>query len=83
MTQTHPVPSATERDRVVAEYRREGYSVAEDGPGATVLVRRSWGGLVAHLALFFTVGWLTLGVLNLIYGLHKRSQRDRVRVVVQ
>jgi len=80
----HPVGSAQERQQVVARYRRDGYAEIDRTDGTVTLRTVSHGGLLAHLALFFTVGWLTLGVANLVYAVKKRREtHDVVRVVEQ
>lgn len=84
MTRTHSVTDADAHARAVAEYRQDGYHVVSEGDGETTLRHASYGSLLAHLALFFTVGWLTLGVLNVVYAIHKRKETaDTVRVVTQ
>lgn len=83
-TRTHPVPNPEAHARVVAEYRQDGYTEVKHGPDGTTLQYQTSGSLLAHLALFFTVGWLTLGILNVWYAWRKRrGSRDRVRVVIQ
>jgi len=80
----HPVPDADAHARAVSEYRREGYTVASEGDRTTELQTASRGSLLAHLALFFTVGWLTFGLLNLWYARRTRKRTaDRVRVVTR
>jgi hypothetical protein len=80
----HPVESARERQQVVSEYRRDGYSEIDRADDTVTLRTVSHGGLLAHLALFFTLGWLTLGVANVLYAVKKRREtHDVVRVVEQ
>lgn len=80
----HPVPDAQAHAAAVSEYRRDGYSVVDATDGRTVLATHSRGSLLTHLALFFTVGWLTLGLANLWYAhRRKKATADRVAVVTQ
>lgn len=81
---THPVTDADGHQRAVAEYRQHGYEIVSESDTTTTLERSSRGSLVAHLALFFTVGFWTLGLANLWYARRKRKQtHDRVRVVTR
>lgn len=81
---THPVADADAHARAVAEYRQHGYRIVDDGERTTTLKRSTGPGLLRHLALFFTVGWLTLGLLNAYYAWRtRRKTRDRVQVVTQ
>lgn len=69
---------------VAAEYTSSGYTLKDQGPQYRVFEYKTHGSLLTHLALFFTVGWITLGVLNVVYGVWKASaSRDRVRVEVE
>jgi hypothetical protein len=80
----HPVRDSAAHAHAVGEYRRDGYQITDDGPGETTLRYQDGGGVLAHLALFFTVGWLTLGVLNWWYARRRKKRtRDTVRVVTQ
>lgn len=83
MTDTHPVPDAQAHTDAVAEYRRAGYSVVDEGERATELRRRDHGSLLAHIVVFFTLGFWTLGLANACYAWYRRRQADRVRVVVE
>lgn len=81
---THPVPNAQAHAAAVAEYRQDGYTVVSDSAERTELRYISGGSLVAHLVLFFTVGWLTLGVLNVWYAYRtRRKTADRVAIITQ
>jgi hypothetical protein len=80
-TGTHPVPDADRHAAVVAEYQRAGYSVIDEADGETTLRRRDHGGLVAHIVLFFTVGFWTLGLANLVYA-WRRRRKSTARVTV-
>lgn len=83
-TRVHPVASATAHAQAVGDYRAHGYTVRDEGDGETTLETYSRGGLLTHLALFFTVGWLTFGLLNVWYARRSRKQsHDRVRVVTR
>jgi len=80
----HPVPDADARAAAVGQYRRDGYAVVEEGDAYTELRYYSRGSLLAHLALFFTVGWLSFGLLNAWYAHRtKKKTHDRVRVTEQ
>jgi hypothetical protein len=82
MTREHPVHNDEVHARAVSEYRRDGYRITSTADGATTLEYYSRGSLLAHLALFFTVGWLTLGILNWWYAHRKKkATHDRVEVV--
>ena len=78
--------TATDRDELEAlvdDYIRDGYSVQTESDTKAVLEYHDSGSLLAHLALFFTIGWLTLGFLNGFYAWYRRRQtRDTVRVEV-
>ena len=68
---------------IVDEYVRDGYALETDSDTRAVLSHKDNGSLLAHLALFFTFGWLTLGLLNLAYVVYRRRKSaDRVEVVV-
>ena len=80
----HPVTSEQAHAAAVSEYRRDGYAVVKEGDGYTDLRYYTRGSLLAHLALFFTVGWLSFGLLNAWYAHRKKKQtHDRVRVTEQ
>jgi hypothetical protein len=80
----HPVPHEQARGAAVGEYKRDGYSIQEVTDDYTDLEYYSRGSLLAHLALFFTVGWVTFGLLNWWYARRTRKKtHDRVRVQVQ
>jgi len=80
----HPVQSEQARGAAVGEYKRDGYAIQEVTDGYTELEYYSRGSLLAHLALFFTVGWVTFGLLNWWYARRKRKQtHDIVRVTEQ
>lgn len=82
-THTHPVDTVDELTRTVNDYRRHGYTVVDADAESTTLEYHDRGSLLAHLALFFTVGFWTLGVANWLYARHrKRKTHDRVRVEV-
>jgi len=84
MTREHPVRDSAAHATAVGEYKRDGYRITGEEAGETTLRYQSHGGVVAHLALFFTVGWLTLGALNAWYAWRKRRKTaDTVRVVTQ
>lgn len=79
-TRTRTVPDGQTRQQVIDEYARDGYTVAEEGD-TTTLRYRDHGSLLSHAVLFFTVGWLTLGLLNLVYAWYRRRiTTDRVEV---
>jgi hypothetical protein len=78
MTRTRTV---ADLDTAVDDYRRGGYTILEQSATHAVVRKRDAGSLLTHLALFFTVGWVTLGVLNVLYALYRRSKyTDRVRL---
>lgn len=80
----HPVSDSKEHSRTVSEYRRDGYEVVESIGEETIMLRQSYGSLLSHLALFFTIGWLSLGYFNLIYALHRRYKtRHRVQIITR
>ena len=83
-TRDHPVQNAQAHAAAVSEYRKDGYSVVDEREGRTVVAYQTRGSLLAHLALFFTVGWLTLGVANWLYARRKKkASHDRVAVVTR
>ena len=80
----HPVQSEQARGAAVGEYKRDGYTITDMTDGYTELEYYSRGSLLTHLALFFTIGWLFLGLLNLWYARRKRkATHDIVRVTEQ
>jgi hypothetical protein len=80
----HPVQSEQARGAAVGEYKRDGYTIETVTDDYTDLEYSSRGSLLAHLALFFTVGWVTFGLLNLWYARRTRKKtHDRVRVQEQ
>jgi len=81
---TIEVTNHAEVDERADEYIREGYEVLENAVNEVVLRKRDHGSLIAHLVLFFTFGWLTLGALNLVYALYRRRKTtDRVRITAE
>jgi len=80
----HPVTGKQVRGAAVGEYKRDGYTIEAVTDGYTELEYYSRGSLLAHLALFFTVGWVTFGLLNAWYARRTRKQtHDIVRVTEQ
>ena len=80
MTRTRTV---ADLDTAVDDYRRDGYAIIEQDERRAVVRARDHGSVLAHLALFFTVGWATLGILNGLYAIHRRwKYSDRVRLKV-
>jgi hypothetical protein len=80
----HPVQSEQARGAAVGEYKRDGYTITEVTDDYTDLEYSSRGSLLTHLALFFTIGWLFGGLLNLWYARRTRKKtHDIVRVQVQ
>lgn len=68
-------------DTAVDDYHRDGYGIVEHEADHAIVRKRDSGSLLSHLALFFTVGWLTLGLLNVVYAVYRRrTYSDRVRL---
>lgn len=81
-TRTLTVANRQEYRFTVDDLTRDGYTQVDDEP--PTFVRYDRGSLLAHLALFFTVGFWTLGIVNAIYAWYrKRKSHDRVRVVTE
>ena len=82
-TRTHPVADTEAKARAISEYKRDGYTHVEETDRGAVFERKSRGSLLAHLALFFTIGLPTLGIANIIYARRRaRKTADRVEVVI-
>lgn len=83
MTRTRTVADRAEYERVVDEYLRDGYTALDHTDGRATLRKRDHGSLLTHLAVFFTVGFWTLGLANLLYALYRRwNASDTVCVEV-
>lgn len=84
MTRTHPVSDPAAHARAVSEYRRDGYRIDRDTGDRTTLTYAENGSLLTHLALFFTVGWLTFGLANWAYSRRRKAKTyDRVEIVTR
>jgi hypothetical protein len=79
---TRTVTDEREREAVADEYQREGYDVVEKRP--LTLATYDRGSLLAHTAVFFTLGFWTFGLANLAYAWYRqRKSHDKVRIEVR
>lgn len=81
---TIPVSDGAELSRTVDEHIRFGYDIETQGERRAVIYRQDRGSMLTHLALFFTIGLMTLGVANLWYARYRRKKSsDRIEIIVE
>lgn len=67
----------------IENYRTDGYTVVSEDDTEAELKYKDSGSLLAHLVLFFTIGFWTLGLANLAYVWHRRRKTaDRIIITV-
>ena len=72
--------SQREFDTLVDDYITEGYTIISKGERNTLLRRKSWGSMGAHIIIFLLSAWWTFLIGNIIYALIAHSSADKVMV---
>ena len=83
MARIRRVDDEREMEKVIDDFKTQGYNIKSQGQRSTMMKKHTWGTGSGHIVVAVLTVWWTLGIGNVAYAIYKHSTAEEVQIKVE